>query len=52
MALGDSNGSLEITQLGFESGVASISKDVISKRSNSRHRIEKLIDFITLKKTI
>tara|TARA_B110000008_G_C16956940_1_gene558583 strand:+ start:279 stop:1256 length:978 start_codon:yes stop_codon:yes gene_type:complete len=52
MACGSSNGLIELTQLGFESGVASISKDSISKRSSSRHRIEKLINFITLKKTI
>ena len=52
MALGDINGSLELTQLGFETGVASISKDYIRNKINRLSWSEKLFDFITLKKSI
>ena len=52
IALGDSDGHLEITQTGFESGVASVSKDFLSDSITSRLWPEKLIDRITLKKAI
>jgi FkbM family methyltransferase len=47
IALGDSDGRLEITQTGFESGSASISKDFLD-RNIGRPRPEKLIDRIML----
>lgn len=53
IALGDSDGRLEITQIGFESGVASISKDFLSDTIIGRRLWpEKLIDRITLIKAI
>ena len=52
IALGDSDDRLEITQIGFESGIATISKDFLSDRITGRQWPEKLIDRITLKKAI
>lgn len=52
LALGSTNGSLKLTQLGFESGTASISPDFIRGRISGRLWPQKFIDAVTFRAPI